>query len=88
MTTLLTADDVRARLREAIGEAGSQVAWARAHDTGDGYVRDVLSGRREPGKPILKALGLEDAGRFYAPVGTWHPEDLYDDAAMSREDSL
>lgn len=45
-------------LRNTIGTA-SQAQWAREHGISPGYVNDVLNGRREPGKAILEALGLE-----------------------------
>lgn len=37
----------------------SQTAWAKKHGVSAAYVSDVLAGRREPGKLILDALGLE-----------------------------
>jgi hypothetical protein len=52
----MTADDVRALLRARIN--GSQASWAKANGVSPAYVSDVLSGRREPGDAILKALGL------------------------------
>lgn len=44
-------------LKHATGN--SQAQWAREHGISPGYVNDVLNGRREPGKAILEALGLE-----------------------------
>ena len=38
---------------------GNQSQWAKEHDVSPAYVSDVLAGRRDPGKKILDALGLE-----------------------------
>lgn len=57
----MTADEVRDKLRAACQEAGGQTAWARQVELGSAYVSDVLSGRREPGPAILKALSLARA---------------------------
>lgn len=37
----------------------TQSAWAKKHGVAAAYVSDVINGRREPGKAILDALGLE-----------------------------
>lgn len=37
----------------------SQADWSRKHGVSAAYVSDVLAGRRDPGKMILDALGLE-----------------------------
>ena len=55
----MTADEVRALLREACRKAGSQSAWAEEHDMSTTLVSDVIRGRREPGDKVLAALGLE-----------------------------
>lgn len=39
--------------------AGLQVAFAQDHELSAAYVNDVLRGRREPGKKILDAVGVE-----------------------------
>lgn len=39
--------------------AGNNAAWAKQNGVSASYVSDVLAGRREPGKLILDALGLE-----------------------------
>ena len=54
----MNVDEMRALLKLACERAGSQVAWAKAHDVGAAYLSDVLNGRREPGGKILRALGL------------------------------
>lgn len=38
--------------------AGSQSSWAATNDVTAAYVNDVLLGRRDPGKAILRGLGL------------------------------
>lgn len=44
-------------LKQATGH--SQAAWAKKHGLSPAYVSDVINGRRDPGKAILEALGLE-----------------------------
>lgn len=44
-------------LRSKVG--GNQSAWARSRGISPAYVSDVLAGRRDPGKLILDAIGLE-----------------------------
>jgi hypothetical protein len=39
--------------------AGLQVAFAEDNNLSAAYVNDVLRGRREPGKKILNAVGVE-----------------------------
>ncbi len=39
--------------------AGLQTAFAQDNDLSAAYVNDVLRGRREPGKKILDAVGVE-----------------------------
>lgn len=51
--------EVLARLQTAINSEGSQRAFAEKHGISLQYVNDVLRGRREPGKLILDALGIE-----------------------------
>jgi hypothetical protein len=55
----MNADDVRAALQRAIEREGTAAAWCQKHEIARGYVSDVLSGRQEPGKAILDALGIE-----------------------------
>lgn len=54
----MTADDVRAILRQHCARAGTHQAWADAHGLAQGYVSDVLRGRKLPGPGILTALRL------------------------------
>lgn len=46
-------------LRAAVDKAGTQTAFAKKHGISVPYINDVLQGRRNAGKKILKALGLE-----------------------------
>jgi len=55
---------VRKMLLKACESAGSQRAWARANEVGEPYLSDVLRGIRDPGKPILAALGLRVVPRY------------------------
>ena len=61
---LLTADHVRALLREACSAAGGQAAWARKHGIHEGIVCSTLAGRRRPGKRLCRAIGVEAAELF------------------------
>ncbi len=54
---LLTAEEVRERLLAAC--AGDQKRWATEHNISGAYVSDVINGRREPGKSVLRPLHLE-----------------------------
>ena len=56
---MLTETQVIERLRAACEAAGSQRAFAQAHQFTPAYVHDVLHGRRPPADRILDALGLE-----------------------------
>jgi len=71
MTAPLTASDVRALLRIACIQAGSQKAWAEKHGVSRAYVCDVVNGRREPSPAVLKPLGLRlhQVERLYAADG-------------------
>jgi hypothetical protein len=55
---MFTADEVRAKLRQACALAGNQYAWAMGHNVKPPYVSAVLRGKVEPGAQILRALGL------------------------------
>lgn len=55
----MTRDRVLALLRAECEKAGSQSAFAKLHGLSHAYVSDTLSGRRDPSKAILDALGLE-----------------------------
>lgn len=51
--------DVRAILKSACKKAGSQTAWAEAHDMSVNTVNRVLAGTLKPTKRICAALGLK-----------------------------
>jgi hypothetical protein len=63
----LDADDIRVLLRTACVTVGSQRAFAQKWRISDAFVSDVLSGRREPSKAILDALGLEREVTYRRP---------------------
>lgn len=67
---MLTEQDIRARLRDAIQAAGSQAAFARQHNISLQYVNDVVNGRREIGQKILDALGIEKIVTYRDRKGT------------------
>lgn len=56
---LITAEGVRKLLERECAEAGGQKAWAEINRLSPTYVSTVLSGRADPGKSMLEALGLE-----------------------------
>ena len=58
-TTLVTADAVRHVLLDAIARSGSAREWGRQNHVSPHYISDVLTGRREPGAAILRALEYE-----------------------------
>ena len=60
----MNSDDVRRLIRKACAEAGSQRAFARGAGCSAMFVTDVLSGRREPSGPVLRALGLERVTQY------------------------
>lgn len=65
----MDADEVRARLRAAVGASKSAAAWARDHDVSPQFVSDVLLGNRDPGDKVLAALGLERIITFQEKTG-------------------
>lgn len=54
----LSQDQALALIRKQIGD-GSQLDFARKHGLSPSFVSDVLTGRRDPSKAILDAVGLE-----------------------------
>jgi hypothetical protein len=85
--TLLTAEDVRARLKAACEAAGGQAAWAKENRVSGVYVNDIIHGRRDPVSLVLGPLGLRQVERLYVPADeAWHPEHAYDASALSAED--
>lgn len=55
----LTEEGVRTLLARECRDAGGQSAWADLHNVTAAYVCDVLQGRRNVGKAIAAALGLQ-----------------------------
>lgn len=56
--------DVCSMLDMACREAGGARRWAAQNGVSDGYVSDVLNGRKAPGDAILSALGLVRVVRY------------------------
>ena len=56
---MITADDVRALLRKACENAGTQQAWADKHAFTSSFVSFVLLGRKKPSRKLCKILGIE-----------------------------
>ncbi len=54
---MITQSDLIALLRAQMQP--SQRVWAETHKVATSYLSDVLNGRRDPGKSILRALGYE-----------------------------
>jgi hypothetical protein len=55
----MTPDSVRALIRRACKEAGSQKAWCKQHGIGEAFLSQVLRGEREPSPAILDIFDLE-----------------------------
>ncbi|HEY9611232.1 hypothetical protein [Allocoleopsis sp.] len=57
----MNKDELISYIQSVIGSryAGLQAAFAQDNDLSAAYVNDVLRGRREPGKKILDAVGVE-----------------------------
>jgi len=58
---------IRELLEDAVQRAKTQTALAAEWGISVQYIRDVLAGRRDPGKSILKALGYERVV-LYRPI--------------------
>lgn len=56
---MVDADYIRGLVREAEREAGNRTRLAIKWNVSIQYISDVLSGYRDPGKSILKAIGYE-----------------------------
>lgn len=55
----MTKDSLVKMLEKRVKSAGSAYKVAAALDITDSHLSDVLSGRRDPGPSMLKALKLE-----------------------------
>lgn len=56
---MLSEQDVIARLRAAVSEAGGQRAFARKVGLTPAYVNDMLRGRRAIAEKVLDVLSIE-----------------------------
>lgn len=64
MVTLLTLDQVLARLRTAVQGAGTQAAFAVRCGVKPPYLNRVLRGLEPPSPAILDPLGLQRVVRY------------------------
>lgn len=64
---LLTAEQVRERLRKACEEAGGQYPWSRLHGFGQPMVNLVINGRRGISDKMAAEIGLRRVVA-YVPV--------------------
>jgi hypothetical protein len=62
----MTADDVREILRAEIEKAGSAFEWCvtREPRVSQALVSNILSGKSEPSKSVLDALGFKRVHRY------------------------
>lgn len=81
----MTADEVRAILRQHCTSAGTHQAWADVHGLAQGYVSDVLRGRKLPGPGILKALGLVKVVSYEAHQVTYEANQKRAAARTNRK---
>ena len=54
---MITQDELRGHLEEAVRKAGTQTAWARRHRISVAYVNDLLRERKEFSDTIARKLG-------------------------------
>lgn len=73
MTAILTEDDVRQLLRDAIGES-SHMDWCHKHRVNPSHLSLVLGGYRGPGPAILNALGVVKAYALKFPSRSRAPD--------------
>ncbi len=59
MRFVMHPDKVRAHIRRQVKELGGQKAAAKQWKISEQYLKDILKGRRLPGKSICEALGFE-----------------------------
>jgi transcriptional regulator with XRE-family HTH domain len=64
MSRTLKTQDVINLLKKQVGIDGSQEQVAFSLGVSPQYLSDVLNGRREPGKKIYEAMGLERVVMF------------------------
>lgn len=61
---MLTPEQIKDKLLEAIKKAGGQRAWARAHGVSEQYVCDAVQGRRGIGEKLAHPLGYRLVTRY------------------------
>lgn len=64
MAELLTADEVRERLRASVAARPSIAAWARDQDLAPQFVSEMISGRKHVSKRVLRVLGLRKVDAY------------------------
>src|SRR5579872_4884232 len=57
-------DEARKFLKGAIARSGNQSEWARLNGINRTTLNQVMSGRRRPGKMVLRALGLAQVAGY------------------------
>lgn len=62
---MLSMQNLRDMLAEACHNCGGQSMWAEKHGLSAQYVSDVIRGRRDPGKAIADAFGLEPRTMYF-----------------------
>ena len=63
----MTADEVRALLREEIRKAGTAKAWGDANRVSLAVISETIHGHREPAFSVIRALGLKRE-KIYHPI--------------------
>lgn len=60
----LTLRQIYALIEAACEAAGGRKAWGDAHGISTSHICDVLHTRRDPGRKILRALGLQRSALY------------------------
>lgn len=55
---MVTEEEMRERLREAVRAAGGVRPFARQHQIGPGNLCNILNGRKQAGEQIARTVGL------------------------------
>jgi len=58
---LVSTEEVVARIRKGVREAGSQVAFARLHGVHEGDLSNALRGHRPPTTSLMASVGARKA---------------------------
>ncbi len=64
MQKYLSQDDVRAKLKTEVKQAGNAANWAFENDFSKAFVSYVLNGQRKPSKRILEILGFREVAVY------------------------